>query len=146
MKVTLWKSTFHLHLVIDINKDRAQRWTPEEVMNRWSMIFSVPEQIQLAYMPNATDAQKEFAANVIEVWRTRLYDISWFMRCLSESLARRANAEDECNGRFWQGRFKSQALLDEAGLLTAMAYVDLNPVRAGIAATPEASEYTSIYQ
>lgn len=65
------------------------------------------------------------------------------MRCLNEYIARLANKEDGCTGRFWEGRFKSQALLDEQALVTAMAYVDLNPVRAGLADSIGKAEYTS---
>jgi len=69
-----------------------------------------------------------------------------FRRAINKHVARRANKEDRCTGRFWEGRFKSQALLDEAALYTCMSYVDLNPVRAGMADTLEGSDYTSIQQ
>ncbi|MGY5615505.1 transposase, partial [Vibrio brasiliensis] len=59
-------------------------------------------------------------------------------------IACQANKEDQCKGHFWESRFKSQALLDEQALAAAMTYVDLNPLRAGIAQTPETSDYTSI--
>jgi len=89
-------------------------------------------------------AEIEAVLEAAEVYRTRLHDLSWFMRTRNEDIARRANAEDGVKGRFWEGRFKSQALLDEPALLAALAYVDLNPIRAGIAETPEDSDYTSI--
>lgn len=65
---------------------------------------------------------------------------------MNEPIARAANAEDNVTGRLWEGRFKSQALLDEAAVITAMAYLDLNPIRAGMAETPEESDYTSVQQ
>jgi REP element-mobilizing transposase RayT len=136
----------HYHLVVYVDAARARHWSDVEVMGRWRKLFRLPELVQ-RYRDREciTAAEHEQAKELIAKWRARLHDVSWFMRALNEYLARRANAEDECKGRFWEGRFKSQALLDEAGLLTAMAYVDLNPVRAGIAGTPEESEFTSIY-
>lgn len=135
----------HYHLVLYVDAERARAWSKQEVIEKWTSLFRAPTLVQRWVSGDALEAERRAAEAIIEHWRVRLYDVSWFMRCLNEHLARRANIEDECTGRFWEGRFKSQALLDEAGLLTAMAYVDLNPIRAGIAKTPEDSEFTSIY-
>src|SRR5262249_57763114 len=76
--------------------------------------------------------------------RQRLQSLSWFMKCLKEPLSRIANQQDKTRGAFFEGRFKSVAILDEESLLATCAYIDLNPVAAGIVKVPETSPHTSI--
>ena len=135
----------HLHLVLHINQHKASTLSDLEVSQRWHRLYKGTLLTQQFEQGKAlTQAELEAVKARIEVWRAQLHDISWFMRALNEPIARMANAEDNCTGSFWESRFTSQALLDEKALAACMAYVDLNPVRAKMAATPEDSEYTSI--
>ncbi|ANB01451.1 transposase [Ectothiorhodospira sp. BSL-9] len=135
----------HYHLVVKLEPTHAERWSDDEVLRRWSCLFKGPLLVQ-RYLAGAPQESFELAqvAEFAQCYRRRLADLSWFMKCLNEPIARQANREDGCTGHFWEARFKSQALRTEAALLSCMAYVDLNPVRAGMASTPEESQHTSI--
>lgn len=136
----------HYHLVVRVDCDAAKSWSDDEVLQRWTQLFTGPLLVR-NYLDDScefSEAMQDKVAEFTAIYRKRLHDISWFMRVLNESVARMANKEDGVTGRFWEGRFKSQALLDEQALLSVMAYVDLNPVRAGIADDLRESEYTSV--
>ncbi|VAW72501.1 Transposase and inactivated derivatives [hydrothermal vent metagenome] len=135
----------HYHVVLHVNKPQADAWDMDEIINRWHMLYK-GNVLSQRYLKGESLGKAELATlnEKAELWREQLMDISWFMRFVNEGVARRANAEDDCTGRFWEGRFSSQALLDEAALAACMVYVDLNPVRAGMAKTPEASDHTSV--
>ncbi|MFA5521818.1 MAG: transposase [Castellaniella sp.] len=136
----------HYHLVLRVDVQRAQAWSGDEVLSRWTKLFQGTAVVR-RHLQSQDECDPGTCPELISwvaLYRQRLTDISWFMRVLNESVARKANAEDGVGGRFWEGRFKSQALLDKKAILTAMVYVDLNPVRARMATTPEDSEYTSI--
>lgn len=134
----------HLHSVIQIRPDRAESWTDEEVAMRWRRLFPLRKGEGQAEDPS----KEEIAAitsdpHLVAIYRDRLSSLSWFHRCLNEHIARRANAEEDCTGRFWEGRFKCQRIFEISGILACSAYVDLNPVRAGMAKTLEDSDHTS---
>ncbi len=138
----------HYHIVLRIDRARALSLSDDEVLERWTQLFTGPLLVQRYQNPETRavmdDAELARVMEYAALYRERLSDLSWFMRVLNEGIAREANREDGVKGRFWEGRFKSQALLDEEAVLMAMAYVDLNPIRAGICETPEASDYTSV--
>ncbi len=134
----------HTHVVLYVDREQAESWSLDAVIEHWHGLFAG---IGLSHRylggDDLCEAELIKLREVAEQWRERLMSVSWYMRCLNEHIARMANAEDGCSGRFWEGRFKSQALLDEAALAACLAYVDLNPIRAGMADTPEQSDHTS---
>jgi hypothetical protein len=81
----------------------------------------------------------------VDQYRDRLSDISWMMRLACQPIARRANREDEVDGRFFAKRFDCERLETCADVLSCSIYVNLNLVHAGIAETPEDSEFTSAF-
>ena len=135
----------HLHLVVRVNPFLAMSWDDLSVTQRWAALFphSDKDGNEVPWSPEEIEHQAQNLAWVLEI-RKRLTSVSWFMKILKERVARRANREDNCTGHFWEGRFTSVRLLDQAAVIACMAYVDLNPIRAAIAKTPEDSAYTSI--
>ena len=138
----------HIHLLLRIRPDVSAAWSDEEVARRWCQLHpgrrdesgasTEPDPAEIALLLADHEALAER--------RRRLSSLSHFMAALCEPIARRANKEDKATGRFWEGRFKSQAVLDEAALLACSVYIDLNPIRAGLAETPETSEFTGAYE
>lgn len=136
----------HIHLMLRVRPDIVAQWTDEEVALRWLRVF--PGRRLEEHLAEPTENDVKTLANNREKLakiRLRLSNLSWFMRALSEPIARMANRQDECTGRFWEGRFHSQRITDEAGLLACAMYVDLNPVRAALAESPDAPQHTSAY-
>lgn len=132
----------HFHLIIHIDQEKANNLTYEEIIERWSRLCP-KSGFQLKEMHESESKSANYISKMENI-RQKLFCISTFMQYLNQFIAKRANEESGVTGRFWEGRFKSQALLDESALLTAMVYVDLNPVRAKIADIPEQSDFTSM--
>jgi REP element-mobilizing transposase RayT len=135
----------HIHIVAKLCPEQSGKWSTDQTLQRWTSLFKGPLLVQ-KYLKgdDLLDIEQQMVDETAEVYRKRLSSVSWFMKCLNEPIARAANKEDNCTGHFWESRFKSQALLSEEALLSCMAYVDLNPIRANMAVTPEASAHTSI--
>jgi Transposase IS200 like len=137
----------HLHLLVRLDPAVGQAWSDEEVVRRWGRLFPPRDKVRQPIPVTEHWVQWRLKeAQWVATARGRLQSLSWFMKCLKEPLSRLANRQDGTRGTFFEGRFKSVAVCDEEALLAISVYIDLNPVAAKIATTPETSDYTSIKQ
>ena len=138
----------HLHIVLRTLPRVARRWSAHEVARRWLTITKLAKCLS-DDLPQPDPQRVEQLAKdkkKIDKLRRRLSSVSWFMGILCENIARRANAEDDCKGRFWESRFRCRECTDTSAVLLCGIYVDLNPYRAGEAESPETARYTSVFQ
>ena len=135
----------HFHLVVRYDPKASARWGDEEVASRWVDAFPPTERGE-AVAERKAEARELLLGDPASLARARrtLGSLSAFMKHVKQPVARRANLEDDCKGHFFEQRFYSGALLSEEALVAAMVYVDLNPVRAGIAKRIEECRDTSI--
>jgi hypothetical protein len=138
----------HFHLVLRTRPRIAKRLGREEVARRWLTITALAKAMGDGVPEPDPERVKELAKDKkrIDKLRRRLSNISWFMGILCENIARRANREDDCKGRFWESRYGCRECTDENSVLVCGIYVDLNPIVAGEAKSPQTARYTSIYQ
>ncbi len=134
-----------IHVLARVDDDRAQAWSDDEVVRRWGRVFP-PRGKKREPLPVSKDwvRGRLNEPGWVATARQRLQSLGWFMKCLKEPLSRMANRQEETRGVFFEGRFKTVAILDEESLLATCTYIDLTPVAAGMAATPEASKHTSL--
>ena len=138
----------HVHVIMRMQPSQPQEWSADEVVRRWRSAF--PKKTNkdgTAQLPTDVEiAVQAMDTLTVEKWRKRLSNVGYFMKAFKEPISRRANKEDGCSGAFWEGRYHSQVLLDQAALIACMAYIDLNPIRAKITDRPETSQFTSAYR
>ncbi len=137
----------HLHVLLRARPDVVAGWSDLDVARRWAMVKAVFRRLEPTKKEPDEGVVKAILSDreKLAEYRERLSSLSWFMRLLCEVLARMANSEDKAKGKFWEGRFGSQALLDEAAILACSMYIDLNSIWAKIAETPAESKFTSAY-
>jgi REP element-mobilizing transposase RayT len=136
----------HWHCVLRNRPDQVRALSDREVAVRW---LSVTSRKRCQHKQGGAIRECEIAQIVndpmrVAELRSRLSSLSWFVRLLCQTIARQCNLEDECSGRFFEERFKMNRLEDDADVLACMAYVDLNPLRAGMADSLDGYEEVSI--
>ncbi|WP_227715091.1 hypothetical protein [Marinobacter sp. 1-3A] len=104
-----------------LSPNEVEPWSMDEVLARWCSLYKGPTLVQRYHRGDELcAAEVRRVEGYAETFRQRLADLSWFMKCLNEPIARQANREDECTGHFWESRFKSQALDTEEALLACI--------------------------
>jgi putative transposase len=117
----------HFHLLVKMFPEN--RFTDEDIQKRFKMFY---------------EDSRAFAKSQIPYLRAKLSSLSEFMREIKVGFARYYNRRHHRRGYFWGDRFKSVIVEKGETLINCLAYIDLNPLRAGLVYRPEEYRWNSL--
>jgi putative transposase len=135
----------HFHLLVEV-PDRAELppLTEEELLDLLPTLYdhvfvdTVRQELERARQLPSAEAQNAAVAKILERFEKRRGDLAIFMKEFKHRVTRYINKKRQRIGTLWESRYKSVLIEgNEGALLTVAAYIDLNPVRAGIVERPE---------
>lgn len=130
----------HFHLLLEVaDKEAAMKgWKEEDYIKRLGVLRSEWSSHQLL---GEVEMYREngYAGGISEIAervKIRMFDLSMFMKELKLKMTLAYNKTHERQGTLWEGRFKSVLLESGEAVRTVAAYIDLNPIRAGLVKDP----------
>lgn len=116
------------HVILSCNEREAQTLSRHEVIVRWRQLYKGPKAIDNYVAGNVLSrADRETLAATAEQWRGYLTNTGRLLGHLHQSIAHRVNREEDCRGRFWEGRSTGQMISSQASLNALLTELDAEP-------------------
>jgi hypothetical protein len=142
----------HLHLLLEVTPPPKEGISDELLLKRLGALYSpafvatVAKELAEARAVVAQGLAKDgeaYVQRIHERFTYRMHDLSEFMKTLLQRFTRWHNHRTERRGNLWEETFKSVIVEDGLAARTMAAYIDLNPVRAGMVADPAEYRWSS---
>jgi REP element-mobilizing transposase RayT len=128
----------HFHLLVKMNPDKY--YNDEEIQDRYKKFWKTYMQSD----EDTVDPIFEFSEERMAHLRSKLSSLSEFMKDIKQTFSRFYNKRHNRRGTLWGERFKSVIVENGETLINCLAYIDLNPVRAGLVKRPEEYRWNSL--
>jgi len=138
----------HFHILLEVPPMPENGLSDDELLRRLRALYSKARVREVAEelagcRERGDDFGRREAARIHRSFTYRMHDLSEFMRGMTQRFTRWFNRTHQRKGRLWEDRFRSVIVESGTAARTMAAYIDLNPVRAGIAAEPADYRWSS---
>ena len=131
---------FHILLEVPSRPPNDQLPSPDQIVADLRLLsgFQFPETVRQRFDELLAQNDQEGYSRYLASFHARMFDLSAFMKMLKQRFTQWYNARHQRCGTLWEERFKSVLVEPSSkALLAVAAYIDLNPVRAGIVRDPK---------